>query len=392
MSTEDREDRTEQPTEKRLREAREKGDAPRSRELANVAVLGCVAIALLVFGPHIGAAAQDWLRAALTIDPAIIGRNDRLLPHTGHLLLSLMLPVVPVLLVALGASLLAPILMGGLRFATQSLKVDFSRMSPKAGLARMYGRESVAELLRSLLRVGLIGGVGAWVLQRAFSHLLAMPHGSLEGAVADGLGFLSTALISMVAGLGLLAAIDVPWQKFQHISKLKMTKQEIRDELKQTEGNPEIKARVRQIARQMSQRRMMEAVPTADVVVMNPTHYAIALKYQPGMRAPTVVAKGVDEMALNIRALAEKHRVAIVEAPPLARALYRQAQVDQEIPVKLYAAVAQVLSYIYQLRAWAPGRGPMPSMSELDVGADGAPDPDHDPDGAAAANAGNPTR
>lgn len=391
MSTEDREDRTEQPTEKRLREAREKGDAPRSRELANVAVLGCVAIALLVFGPHIGAAAQDWLRAALTIDPAIIGRNDRLLPHTGHLLLSLMLPVVPVLLVALGASLLAPILMGGLRFATQSLKVDFSRMSPKAGLARMYGRESVAELLRSLLRVGLIGGVGAWVLQRAFSHLLAMPHGSLEGAVADGLGFLSTALISMVAGLGLLAAIDVPWQKFQHISKLKMTKQEIRDELKQTEGNPEIKARVRQIARQMSQRRMMEAVPTADVVVMNPTHYAIALKYQPGMRAPTVVAKGVDEMALNIRALAEKHRVAIVEAPPLARALYRQAQVDQEIPVKLYAAVAQVLSYIYQLRAWAPGRGPMPSMSELDVGADGAPDPDHDPDGAAT-NAGNPTR
>ena len=391
MSTEDREDRTEQPTEKRLREAREKGDAPRSRELANVAVLGCVAIALLVFGPHIGAAAQDWLRAALTIDPAIIGRNDRLLPHTGHLLLSLMLPVVPVLLVALGASLLAPILMGGLRFATQSLKVDFSRMSPKAGLARMYGRESVAELLRSLLRVGLIGGVGAWVLQRAFSHLLAMPHGSLEGAVADGLGFLSTALISMVAGLGLLAAIDVPWQKFQHISKLKMTKQEIRDELKQTEGNPEIKARVRQIARQMSQRRMMEAVPTADVVVMNPTHYAIALKYQPGMRAPTVVAKGVDEMALNIRALAEKHRVAIVEAPPLARALYRQAQVDQEIPVKLYAAVAQVLSYIYQLRAWAPGRGPMPSMSELDVGADGAPDPDHDPD-RAATNAGNPTR
>lgn len=392
MSTEDREDRTEQPTEKRLREAREKGDAPRSRELANVAVLGCVAIALLVFGPHIGAAAQDWLRAALTIDPAIIGRNDRLLPHTGHLLLSLMLPVVPVLLVALGASLLAPILMGGLRFATQSLKVDFSRMSPKAGLARMYGRESVAELLRSLLRVGLIGGVGAWVLQRAFSHLLAMPHGSLEGAVADGLGFLSTALISMVAGLGLLAAIDVPWQRFQHISKLKMTKQEIRDELKQTEGNPEIKARVRQVARQMSQRRMMEAVPTADVVVMNPTHYAIALKYQPGMRAPTVVAKGVDEMALNIRALAEKHRVAIVEAPPLARALYRQAQVDQEIPVKLYAAVAQVLSYIYQLRAWAPGRGPMPSMSELDVGADGAPDPDHDPDGAAAVNAGNPTR
>jgi flagellar biosynthetic protein FlhB len=203
-----------------------------------------------------------------------------------------------------------------------------------------------------------------------------MPNASLEVAVGEGLGFVTTALISMVASLGLLAALDVPWQHFQHRSKLKMTKQEVRDEAKQAEGNPEIKARVRQVAREMSQRRMMEAVPTADVVVMNPTHYAVALKYQPGMRAPKVVAKGLDEMALSIRALAEKHRVAIVESPPLARALYRQAQVDQEIPMKLYAAVAQVLSYVYQLTAWVPGRGPMPSLADIDVGADGAPDPD----------------
>jgi flagellar biosynthetic protein FlhB len=372
----DREDRTEQPTEKRLREAREKGETPRSKELANVAVLGSVAIAMVVLGPHVGAAALDWLRGALTIDPEILGRNDRLLPHAGLLLAGLMRPVLPLLAVALAACVIAPVLLGGLRFATKSLKVDFKRMSPKAGLARMYGKESVAELLRSVMRVVLIGGVGSWVVYHAFSRLLMLSHGSLEGVVAEGLGFLSTALLSMIAGLGLLAAIDVPWQKFQHLSNLKMTKQEIRDEHKQAEGNPEIKARVRQVAKQMSQRRMMDAVPTADVVVMNPTHYAVALKYQPGMRAPTVVAKGADEMALNIRALAEKHRVAIVEAPPLARALYRQAQVDQEIPVKLYAAVAQVLSYIYQIKAWVPGRGPMPSMSELDVGADGAPDPD----------------
>jgi flagellar biosynthetic protein FlhB len=221
-----------------------------------------------------------------------------------------------------------------------------------------------------------VGGVGAWVVHRAFSNLLAMPNASLEVAVSQGLGFVTTALISMVASLGLLAAIDVPWQHFQHRSKLKMTKQEVRDEAKQAEGNPEIKARVRQVAREMSQRRMMEAVPTADVVVMNPTHYAVALKYQPGMRAPKVVAKGLDEMALGIRALAEKHRIAIVESPPLARALYRQSKVDQEIPMKLYAAVAQVLSYVYQLTAWVPGRGPMPSLADSDVGADGAPDPD----------------
>lgn len=386
----DREDRTEQPTEKRLREAREKGDAPRSKELANVAVLGSTAIALVVFGPNIGATAQGWLRAALTIDPEILGRGDRLLPHAGQLMLGLLLPVLPLLVVALAACVVSPVMMGGLRFATQSLKVDFKRMSPKAGLARMYGKESIAEFLRSLLRVALIGGIGAWVVHGAFSRLLAMPNGSLESAVAEGMGFLSTALIAMIAGLGLLAAIDMPWQKYDYITKQKMTKQEVRDEHKQTEGNPEIKARVRQIARQMSQRRMMEAVPTADVVVMNPTHYAVALKYQPGMRAPTVVAKGLDEMALNIRALAGKHRIAIVEAPPLARALYRQAQVDQEIPVKLYAAVAQVLSYIYQLKAWVPGRGPMPAMAAMDIGVDGEPDVDG-ADANANASAGDLT-
>lgn len=386
MSSDDREDKTEQPTEKRLREAREKGDSPRSRELANVAVLGCVAIALMVFGPHVGAAAQDWLRNALTIDPAVLGRNDRLLPHAGALFAGLLLPVLPLLLVALAGCLVSPLVMGSLRFATQALQPDFKRLSPMAGFKRMYGQESLAELLRSLLRVLLVGGVGAGVIHGAFSRLLAMPHASLEGAIGEGLGFVSGAFIAMVAALGLLAAIDVPWQRFQHRSKLKMTKQEIRDEAKESEGNPEIKARVRQVAQQMSQRRMMEAVPTADVVVMNPTHYAVALKYAAGaMRAPKVVAKGTDEMALMIRSIAEKNRVSVVEAPPLARALYRQAKVDQEIPVKLYAAVAQVLSYIYQLKRWHPSHGPMPSLAGFELGADGAPDVE-------TGDAGNPAR
>ncbi len=219
-----------------------------------------------------------------------------------------------------------------------------------------------------------MAGVGALVISGAMSKLLAIPRMSLEGAIGTGLDVAAMTLVSIVGSLALLAAIDVPWQKFQHRGKLKMTKQEVRDELKQTEGNPELKARMRQVARQMSQRRMMEAVPTADVVVMNPTHYAVALKYDSGtMRAPRVVAKGVDEMALRIRELATSHRVAVVEAPPLARALYRQAQVDQEIPVKLYAAVAQVLSYVYQLRHWSPGRGEAPRLQQPDLGADGAP-------------------
>ena len=369
-----KEDRTEQPSEKRLRDAREKGQVPRSRELGNVAVLGCAVIALKATGGNVGAASRDWMREALSFDRALLDSPELLLPHAGRLMLELMLPLLPLLLTALVACAIAPAAMGGLRFAGKALQPDFKRLDPMKGLARMYSAESLAELLRSLLRVALIGGIGAWVVWRAFASLLTMPQASLEASVAGGVDLALGALMAMVGALALLAAIDVPWQHHQHRSKLKMTKQELRDEAKEMEGNPEVKARVRQIARQMSQRRMMDAVPAADVVVMNPTHYAVAMKYKPGMNAPTVVAKGVDELALAIRALAEQHRVAIVEAPPLARALYRQSQVDQEIPVKLYAAVAQVLSYIYQLRRWHPAHGPAPVLSQLDVGADGAPD------------------
>ncbi|NLW95773.1 flagellar biosynthesis protein FlhB [Luteimonas wenzhouensis] len=378
-----KEDRTERPSEKRLRDAREKGQVPRSRELANVAVLGCAVLALKATGGYVGAAARDWMKNALTLDPALLGDPDRILVHSLALARDLFVPVLPLLAVALAACAISPAAMGGLRFASQALKPDFARLNPQKGLARMYGSESLAELLRSLLRVALIGGVGGWVVWRAFAALLALPQASLEASVAGGVDLVLGAVLAMVGSLLLLAAIDVPWQHFQHRNKLKMTKQEVRDEHKELEGNPEVKAKVRQVARQLSQRRMMDAVPAADVVVVNPTHYAVAMKYKPGMRAPVVVARGVDELALAIRAIAEKHRVAIVEAPPLARALYRMAQVDQEIPVKLYAAVAQVLSYVYQLRAWVPGRGPMPELAPLDVGAEGAPDP-ADGDGSPA--------
>lgn len=375
MSDNDQEDRTEQPSEKRLRDAREKGDVPRSRELANVAVLGCATLALMATGPGIGAASQGWMRDALRFDPALVGQPDRLLGHAATLLLELMLPMLPLVGAALAACVIAPAIMGGLRFSGQALQPDLKRLSPLAGLKRMYGKESLAEVVRSLLRVVLIGGIGAFVVYGAFSRLVAMPQRSLESATAYGVDLALGALLAMVGALGLLAALDVPYQHWHWRSKLKMTKQEVRDEHKEMEGNPEVKARVRQVARQISQQRMMEAVPTADVVITNPTHYAVALKYEAGaMRAPKVVAKGVDEMALRIRELAGAHKVALVEAPPLARALYRQAKVDQEIPVKLYAAVAQVLSYVYQLKRWHPSRGPMPTLADIDVGADGAPD------------------
>ena len=371
----DKEDRTEEPTEKRKREAREKGDVPRSRELANVSVLGVTAVAVMVLAPGIGADAKTWLTGALTVDPAILGNPDRLIAHAVLLVVSLVLPILPILAASLVACLIAPALMSGIRFSGKSLKVDVKRLNPASGLKRIYGKEGVAELLRSLMRVVLVVGTGALVITGAIDKILAIPQMSLEGGIRTGLSTAMTALLAMAGSLGLIAAFDVPWQRYQHNAKLKMTKQEIRDEMKQTEGNPEIKARVRQVARQLSQRQTMEAVPTADVIVMNPTHYAVALKYDAGkMHAPRVVAKGVDETALMIRDVAEKHRISVIEAPPLARALYRQAKVGQEIPVKLYAAVAQVLSYVYQLKHWHPAHGPAPSLDLPDVGIDGAAD------------------
>ncbi|MCR6496393.1 flagellar biosynthesis protein FlhB [Thermomonas sp. S9] len=359
----DREDRTEAPTSKRLDDARKRGDVPRSRELANVAVLGASVVVLLVMGPGVARASLGWMRGALAFDPSLVGHQDRLLTHAATLLGGLVLPTLPLVAVALAACFISPAIMSGLRFSGQALQPNFGRLNPAAGLARMYNREGQVELLRSLLRILLVGAVGYWVVHRALVAMPSLQQESIEQAVADGLGFMLHALAAMVGSMALLAAIDVPYQRWSWREKLKMTKQEVRDEFKENEGNPQVKSKIRQLAQRLAQQRMMEAVPKADVVVVNPTHYAVALKYEPGkMRAPKVVATGVDEIALKIREIARAHRVAQVEAPPLARALYRHARLDQEIPAALYAAVAQVLSYVFQLRRWHPKHGPMPRL------------------------------
>lgn len=364
----DREDRTEAPTSKRLEDARKRGDVPRSRELANVAVLGTSVITLMVMGKGVGRSSMGWMRDALAFDPTLIDHQDRLLTHAAVLLGGLVMPTLPLVAIALAACFISPAIMSGLRFSGAALQPNFSRLNPLAGLARMYNREGQVELLRSLVRILLVGAVGYWVVHRALVSMPALQQMSIEGAVADGLGFMLHALAAMVSSMALLALVDVPYQRWSWHEKLKMTKQEIRDEYKENEGNPQVKHKIKQLALRASQQRMMEAVPTADVIIVNPTHYAVALKYEAGkMRAPKVVATGVDEIALRIREIAASHKVSQVEAPPLARALYRNAKLDQEIPTALYAAVAQVLSYVFQLRRWHPSHGPMPSLAQINV-------------------------
>jgi len=366
-------EKTEQPSEKRLRDAREKGDIPRSRELATAAVFGAGALATINMAPGLARDSMGWMTQALSPSASLIRHPEQLLGHMGGLLLDLLLVVAPVAVICVIAGFAGPLLLGGLQFSSKSLMPDIGRLSPLKGLKRLYGPESLAELLKSLLRIALVGGAATlciWLGLDSLRSLMSMP---LEAAASRGLGFTGTLLMATAGALLLLAAIDAPYQKWNHTRKLKMTRQEMRDELKESEGRPEVKARVRQLQYQLSQRQMMESVPEADVIVTNPTHYAVALKYDSGrMGAPRVVAKGADELALRIRELAQASRIAIVESPPLARALYREGQVGQEIPVRLYAAVAQILSYVYQLRAWHGGDAEYPQAPSIDVDEHGA--------------------
>ncbi len=360
-------EKTEEPSLKRLQDAREKGNVPRSSELATVAVFGAGVASLLAMGGSVTVQAKDWMRGALSPDIALLESPQDMFGYTGDLLLGFLWILAPLMLATLLACFVAPAVMGGFNFATKGLVPDLKKLDPMAGLKRIYGPEGLAELLKSLLRVLLVGGAATLFLWPAMPRLRAMLHQPLEQAAAGGMKFALWMLMATAAAMLLVALVDAPYQKWSWRRKLMMTRQELREEMKESEGRPEVKGRIRQLQHEMSQRRMMEDLPTADVVVVNPTHYAVALKYDgDAMRAPRVIAKGVDEMALRIREVAGQHRITLVEAPPLARVLYRDADIGQEIPVKLYAAVAQVLSYVYQLRTWRAGT-PQPQLAALEV-------------------------
>ena len=366
---EDGQEKTEKPTGKRLRKAYDQGNIPRSRELGTAVVFGTMVVTLMSLGSSLGQGAQGWMRSALSPDLGLLESPDRMFGHFGLQLLKLMWVVAPLMVLCLLACLVSPLIMGGLHFKANVLTLKLNRLNPLTGLKRMWGPQSLPELTKSLLRVIFLGIATSLTMAHGIDVLLTMSHQGLEDAARTGLRFAGTVLVAGAVALAALAALDAPYQKWNWTRQLKMTRQEVREEMKESDGNPQVKAKIRQMQMRMSQRRMMEAVPTADVVVVNPTHYAVALKYEGGkMRAPTLVAKGVDHMAFRIRELAQDNKVTIVSAPPLARALYREGDLGQEIPVRLYAAVAQVLSYVYQLRAWRSGvNKALPELGSIDV-------------------------
>ncbi len=363
------EERTEQPTPKRLKDAREKGQVPRSRELNTLAVLLTSAAGLLLLGRGMS---EDFARIMqrgfslereMVMDPAAV---------TQYLAASIgdgLLMVAPLFGLLLVAAVLGPLGLGGWSFSTKAIAFKAEKLNPLKGLGRIFSVKGLMELAKTLAKFLLVAAASAAILWSQVGELLSLSGEPVEQALAHAGTICLWAFLLISSVLILVALVDVPFQLWQHTKQLKMTFKEVKDEHKETEGSPEVKGRIRSIQREMAQRRMMKEVPDADVVITNPTHYAVALRYErEGAGAPRVVAKGADLIALQIRTIAEASGVPVVSAPPLARALYALAELDQEIPAELYVAVAHILAYVYQLDAASSGRGePLPPPEDLPV-------------------------
>jgi flagellar biosynthesis protein FlhB len=348
-------ERTEEPSQRRLQEARERGQIPRSRELTNFATMIAGSAMIVATGASLTARLSQTMRRGLVIDENSLRGTDSMLSTLGNACTSAVIAVIPVFGALMGLALLASVVLGGWNFSAQALMPDFSRLSPMSGLKRVFGLHGLSELGKALLKCLVVGGVCAGIVSRIFGEVLALGRMAPEAAIGRGAGLLSWAFVWLCASLALIAIVDVPLQLFQFKRALRMTRQEVRDEAKEMDGRPETKQRIRQMQQTLARRRMMHKVPTADVVIVNPTHFAVALKYDPKkMRAPRVLAKGVDLVAQNIRRIAEENRVPVFESPKLARALYRSTDLNNEIPGGLYMAVAQVLSYIFRIRTLNP--------------------------------------
>src|SRR5688572_3419235 len=353
-------ERTEQATPKRLEEARKKGQVPRSTELSTAAV--CIAAAGAIYSLGRMAAGQlaDFMQDSLSLSPDTVMSEGAIWPalaNAGARALWIILPILGATFVAALAALLA---IGGWNFSGKAMMPQFSRLNPASGLGRMFSKRGMVELCEGLAKVGVIGLI-AWVLLKALTpQLMGLTSEPVGQAIGHSASLAGYSLLVLACGLAVIAAVDVPYQLWQHAQDLRMTREEVKEEYKESEGSPETRGRIREAQRALARGRMLQDVPTADVVITNPTHFAVALRYdETRNRAPIVVAKGTELLAAKIREIATENNVPIVEAPPLARALYKSVELGREVPAALYVTVAQVLTYVYQLRA-ARERGSAP--------------------------------
>jgi flagellar biosynthetic protein FlhB len=351
-------ERTESASSRRIEKAREEGQVPQSRELMAFLVMASGVTGMWTLGSWLSHGASGIMRHGLSFGRDAAFDTNAMTNVFVELSWQGLTLAAPIFLLTMTAIVLTPFLMGGWVFSPEVLTLKFERMNPLEGLKRMFSMQSVGELVKAVLKSLLIGGVVWWVVRHEQDRLFALISQPIDSAIHSLANMLLFASLGLIVGLALIAAIDVPFQLWQYYSKLRMTKEEVRQEYKEMEGDPQMKARIRSQQREMARKRMMSEVPKADVVVTNPTHFAVALKYDAGnMGAPQVVAKGMNVIAEKIRELAAEHAVPVIEAPPLARALYRHADIGAQIPAALYTAVAEIMAYVYQLNQFMTSGG-----------------------------------
>jgi flagellar biosynthetic protein FlhB len=348
-------ERSEQPTNKRLTEARKKGQVARSRELNTFLVtVGGLAFLWLI-GGHIIESVLAFMTQMLSPSDDLLKNPLLLVPHLSSSIITGVQIVLPILIITLVLALIGPSVMGGVIFSPQSLAFKPEKLDPIKGLSRIFSVKGLIELVKALLKFLLIAVTAILLFLLMQADIMSLARLSALEAISRSGEIIIWAALCASLSLAAVAAIDVPFQLWDHNKQLKMTKQEVRDEFKETDGSPELKARIRQLQRETAQRRMLEDVPKADVVITNPTHYSIALKYDAtNNAAPVVVAKGTDLIALKIRSIAAENGVPLFEEPPLARAIFGTTEIGDEIPAPLFMAVAKVLAYVFQLARSGP--------------------------------------
>ena len=369
MSDDSDAEKTEPASAKRLEQAREEGDVPRSREVATFTVLMAAGAGLWMTGEGLVRQLNSALVSGLTLNQEQIFNADVLLNRILVDVVRVMVACLPLAVAVMVVALASPLLVGGWLFSAKAFMPKFGKLNPIKGIGNMFSKNALVELFKAIGKALVVGVVAYMVVMKQKEAVIGLAVEPLKLGSVHMLNMLGSSFLFIVGALGLIAAIDGPYQMWHYANKLKMTRQEMIQESKESDGNPQIKGKIRQLQREMARRRMMADVPTADVVVTNPTHYAVALKYSDGMRgAPKVVAKGTDEVAAKIRELAKDSKVTILEAPALARALYKHTEIGDEIPEALYAAVAEVLAYVFQLRLFSKGDGSRPDVpKKLDV-------------------------
>ncbi len=363
MAESDGQERTEDATPKRLQQAREKGQVARSKELASVSVLVVGAISLMWFGDSLANGLFHTMGRLFSLSREEIFDVPKLFDIVLGALSSLILPLLLILITLFVAATIGAAGVGGISFSMEAARPKFSKMNPLSGIKRMVGMQSWVELVKSILKVALVSGVAFFLINSAKADLFQLSMDVFPQNIFHALDILLNFILLISCSLLVVVAIDIPFQLWQHTNQLKMTKQEVKDEYKETEGKPEVKGRIRMLQREAAQRRMMADVPQADVIVTNPEHFSVALRYKHDTdRAPIVVAKGVDHLALKIREVAREHDIYVIPAPPLARALYHTTELEQEIPDGLFTAVAQILAYVFQLKQYRKRGGQRPKL------------------------------